>query len=456
MDSIVNFDTMLERFRSFIRDKSLFSPGQRILLAVSGGVDSVVMTDLFHKAGFSFAIAHANFHLRGKESGRDENFARDLAGRYQAEIYVKNFDTARIARKRKLSIQVTARELRYEWFDELLTTQSFDFIATAHHLDDQVETFLINLARGTGIAGLHGIPVRQGRIIRPMMFTGRDDIENYARMNDIDFVEDSSNRSDKYTRNRIRHHVIPQLEKLNTSFRQTLTETIDNLRNAEIIYRNAIEEKRNSIFEIRKDAILIPADSFYSLDPIAAWAYELLSPFGFNQAKILDIIGLENAIPGKEVLSSSHRLIKDRDRLIIVPRELPGKNVNYLIEAEDIRNDVVFPVHLHFDILDQIPASFDDPHNTAYLDLDKLEFPLQVRKWKRGEYFYPLGMSQRKKLSDFFIDLKFSKIDKENQWLLCSGDEIAWVIGHRIDDRFKVKEGSCNVLKIRVNLSHLR
>jgi tRNA(Ile)-lysidine synthase len=442
---------MLNDLNTFLRDNKLVDYSSRILLAVSGGIDSVVMSDLFHKAGFSFGIAHANFHLRGEESDRDELFVRRLAEKYQAEVFVKDFETAKYARKNKVSIQVAARDLRYTWFDELLLKHSYDRLATAHHLDDQVETFLINLTRGTGIAGLHGIPVSQGNIIRPMLFTGRKEIEAYASENKLEFVEDSSNLTDKYSRNRIRHNIIPQLEKLNPSFKTALNETIGHIKDAEIIYRQAIEENRKSIFEIRGGAVSVLLKEFFSLEPLETWAYELLSPYGFNISNVKDIIGLAEAIPGKEVISATHRLVRDRYSLIIVPVENRIERKSYSIGAGDLQTGTTEPVCLTFELLDARPAKFDDPQFSAYFDFEKLNFPLLIRKWKRGDYFYPLGMSKQKKLSDFFIDLKYSKIDKENQWLLCSGNDIVWIIGKRIDDRFKINANSKVILKIRVN-----
>jgi tRNA(Ile)-lysidine synthase len=436
----------------FMREESLFPPGRNTLLAVSGGIDSVVMTDLFHKSEFPFGIAHANFHLRGEESDRDEQFVRSLAERYGVKVFVKHFDTAGYARKIKVSIQVAARELRYAWFDELMLKHGYDCVATAHHLDDQVETFLINLARGTGIAGLHGIPVVQGKVIRPLLFTGRKEIEAYAIENKLGYVEDSSNSSDKYTRNRIRHKIIPLLEKLNPSFKMALTETVGRIKDMEAIYRNAIEERRYLIFEVKGDTIFLPVKEFFSLEPLETWAYELLLPYGFNLSNVKDIIGLKDAIPGKEVVSASHRLVRDRDSLIIVPLKTGPQKKEYFLTASGMLEGIIEPINLSFEILNGVPEKYDGPETTAYISLEKLEFPLLIRKWAKGDFFFPLGMSNPKKLSDFFIDLKYSRIDKENQWLLCSGNEIVWVIGKRIDDRFKIGVGCHMVLKITLSL----
>lgn len=439
---------MLNSFLSFINEKKLFAPADHIILAVSGGVDSVVMTDLFHLSGFTFSIAHMNFRLRGKEADLDERFVCELAEKYGVECYVKLVDTMKLARKNKLSVQVAARQLRYRWFEELLLKTGANWLATAHHLDDQVETFLINLMRGTGIAGLHGIPVVQGKIIRPLLFTGRDEILAYADHKGLPYREDSSNRSEKYTRNRIRHKIVPHLQKINPDYRNAITGTIENVRQVETIYRQSIDAKRREIMRQEGEEIFIPTHEFFALDPIQAWAYELLAPFGFNAGNIRDIIGLKDALPGKEVLSATHRLIRDRDCLIVVPGSNSGAADRFEISARDMEKGFKGPVILDFKICDAHPGKLNTSPEEAYMDLDKLEFPLILRKWEKGDYFYPLGMKNRKKLSDFFIDLKFTKPEKENQWLLCSGENIIWVPGHRLDDRVKVDAASQKILKI--------
>ena len=440
---------MIGKFIQFFSDNHLSDKGLQILLAVSGGMDSAVMADLFSKAEINFGIAHANFQLRGEESERDETFVRQLAEKYQVEFFIKRFSTSDNAKKRKLSIQVAARELRYQWFDEILNKKGYDVVATAHHLDDQVETFLINLTRGTGIAGLHGIPVKQGKIIRPLLFAWRNEIADYAALNQIAFVEDSSNLKDNYSRNKIRHQIIPQLQKINPSITKVLNDTIGNIKDVEMIFREVIEETRESIIKKNGETIMINLEEFFQLNPLKTYAYELLSPFGFNQSNISDIICLEHSIAGKEILSPSHRLIRDRENIIIIPKiEIPVKC--YKLSFNDLENGIREPVNFSFEFITGKPDNLKLPAREALLDLNRLNFPLTIRKWRRGDSFIPLGMTGYKKLSDFFTDLKFSKIDKDNQWLLCSGEDIVWIIGQRIDERYKVERETLKILKIMV------
>jgi len=440
---------MLNDFIKFIQEENLINHTDHTLLAVSGGLDSVVMARLFNQSGYQFGITHANFQLRGNESERDEDFVRALAAKYQVPIHVKRFETKSFARKKGVSVQMAARTLRYDWFEELIKDENYTCVATAHHLDDQVETFLINLARGTGIAGLHGIMPRQGHVIRPMLFAFRAQLETFALANELEFVEDSSNRSDKYVRNRIRLKIIPQLEKINPGFRQELTQTIGFIRDAEKIYNQTIEQKRREIFHENGDKIYIQSAQFYCLEPLTSWAYELLSPFGFNLSNIRDITGLADAIPGKEVRSATFRLVKDREYLIIAPLEETGNETTFKVSMDDLKQKSIrSPLNLSFEIIEEVPSAFNDPGTTAYLGLDRLDFPLIIRKWQRGDFFFPFGMSQRKKLSDYFTDEKFSRIEKEKCWLLCSGKKIVWIIGHRIDERFKITASSKRILKI--------
>ncbi len=440
---------MLDGFKNFILKENLFNGEDKILLAVSGGVDSVVMTRLFREAGYSFAIAHCNFNLRGKESDGDENFVRKIAKRYGVPFFSNSFPTTIYAKERGISLQMAARELRYEWFGELLKKENFRFVATAHHLDDQAETFFINLIRGTGIAGLHGILPKQDTLIHPMLFTCRDEILTFAKRNRITYREDSSNSSDKYLRNRIRRQVIPLLKKINPEFPSALKETIHHLRNFEEIGNTLIESVRKRITTRDKARQLIHIAGLRELSPLETFSWELLSPYGFNRSVISDIISSLDSSPGKIFFSKSHCLTRDRECLIINPIVTILLSKTYTIEDFVQSKTVHRPVRLSFIKLrktnvTEIPTS----ENVASLDLRKLTFPLSIRKWQSGDAFHPFGMKGRKKLSRFFIDEKFSIPEKENTWLLCSGDKIAWVIGHRIDHRFRITSKTREILRL--------
>ncbi len=415
---------------------------KHFLLAVSGGLDSMVMVDLFHGAKLRFGIIHCNFTLRGKESDEDARFVNNMAKKHKVPFYLKKFKTEQYAKASGLSIQMAARKLRYDWFEEIRAENDYDYITTAHHLDDQIETFFINLIRGTGIAGLHGILPQNGRLIRPMLFTYREEIEKYAEKKHFPFHNDSSNDSLKYTRNQIRHQVIPVLRTIQPDFAVVMTENIKKLRNFEIIGKEAIVRTSNSLIHREGKQITISIEALKTLIPLRPYAYELLSPFGFSLDVIENLLNRLDGNSGKTFFSSTHRLIKDRKSLIITEIHDAANDMQEIPEEFNIEagmNHIEKPVKMKFQIQPLspdfiIPTSLD----SACLDYDKLKFPLSIRKWKAGDAFCPLGMNQKKKLSDFFIDQKFTLTDKEITWLLCSGNQITWVIGHRIDHRFRI------------------
>lgn len=428
---------MLNEFNNHIEKEKLCYSGDRVLLAVSGGIDSIVMCELFSKAGIDFAIAHCNFKLRDEESEKDSEFVTKLAKKYKVPFHTVSFNTADYAKKNKLSIQVAARNLRYEWFEQIRSKEGYSRIATAHHRDDSIETFFINLIRGAGISGLHGILPLQGNIIRPLLFTTKDEIISFAKKNKLKFREDSSNISDKYLRNKIRHSIVPVLKQLNPKFDSVLSQNIQYLRDVEQIFRKEIQNKRKELLIVINKEIHISVKALLHLDPIETYLFELLRPYNFNTAAVREITGSLSKGSGKKFNSSTHRLIKDRDKLIIheivsdIPYTKPAliKKDQKKIEVGELRLSIK-----------KLKAGTNFSHSSlqAALDLDKLSFPLKIRKWKQGDSFQPFGMKGKKKLSDFFIDKKLSLTEKENVWLLLSGDEIAWVIGYRIDDRFKI------------------
>ena len=443
---------MLKEFKAFIISEKLFGAEDRILLAVSGGIDSVVMCELFHRAGYGFGIAHCNFNLRGKESDADEAFVEQLAKKYQVPFYCKKFLTKKDARNKKISVQMAARELRYKWFEELRIKETYHSIATAHHLDDQIETFFINLLRSTGIAGLHGIFPIQGNLVRPLLFFHRDDIAAFARKHEIVYREDSSNAETKYLRNKIRHEIVPVFCKLNPAFPQILTETIHRMRETEVIFRNAIEKVRKTIIRNEVNGTRIRIEDLKKLTPVDSYAFELLSPFGFNEVVISDIIHSPDEASGKIFYSQTHRLIRDREELIInpIPDKIESQSKSTDISIPEYKREIRKPIRLSFTrVLTGKTFSIDPSNEVANLDLNNIIFPLTVRRWKRGDSFYPLGMDNKKKLSDYFIDRKLSIPENENIWLLCSGAHILWIIGHRINHRYRVTTKTKEVLQVR-------
>lgn len=440
---------MLNSFNTYIKKENLFSKSDSILLTVSGGIDSIVLCELFQKAGLKFSIAHCNFQLRGEESDGDEIFVETLAEKLKVQFHSVTFDTSSFAKKNKLSIQVAARQLRYEWFEEIREQFDYSFIATAHHQDDSIETFFINLIRGTGIAGLHGILPKQGKVIRPLLFTNKEQIELFAKKNKLKHREDSSNASEKYVRNKIRHQLIPLLKELNPNIQQTIANDIKHLSDTEKIYKKVISEKRSKIVTEEENSIRFSIKDLKKLNPLEPYLFEYLYPLGFNSVTINEIISCLEAQPGKQFFSTTHRLIKDRDFLIVdtsikTKARLPDgqvstqkKDANHFIKKNQKKIKIE-----NFEVLSNSANAknykLKVSDNCANLDFDKLQFPLEIRKWEKGDVFYPLGMKGKKKLSDFFIDKKLSIIQKEKIWLLTSKDKIVWIIGLRMDDRFKV------------------
>ena len=437
---------MLNDFIDFIKLENLFNSKHKILLGVSGGVDSVVMVDLFFKSGLDFGIAHCNFGLRGKESDEDNSFVELLAQKNHVLFYSKKFDTLTYANNQSISIQMAARDLRINWFEEVILSHGYNYYATAHHLDDQIETILNNFFRGTGISGLHGILPKRNKLIHPMLFCFRKQIEEYADKHQLRYREDRTNKKTEYIRNQIRHQLIPVIKKIYPNYQKTISENIQRIHQVETIYRNHIQKKVEELIVKNKEYVRIPIKKLFNLQPVEMYLYELIKPYGFNYANAADILNSINASSGKYFLSDTHKITKDRTDLIIEERkkEVPWE---YLIEKEEIQ--VSDPVNLKMKN-EKYTTNYkiSKKSNIAYLDTEKLKYPLKLRKWYKGDYFYPLGMNQKKLISDFFIDNKVSVPDKEKTWLLVSEKQIVWVIGHRIDNRYKITANTKTILNI--------
>jgi tRNA(Ile)-lysidine synthase len=438
---------MFQRFLDFSKRERLFSGASRLLLAVSGGIDSMVMAHLFREAGTDHSVAHCNFSLRGEESDGDEEFVAAYAAAHNIPFHTRKFDTLGHAASKKISVQMAARELRYEWFSSLVSREGFDAVAIAHNLNDNVETFLINLLRGTGISGLTGMSQHRSNIIRPMLFASRDDIAVFAAEHNIPFREDSSNAHIRYTRNRVRHRIIPEMERVNPGIINSITDTMRHLASSSEIIESYTGALRKSLFRQTDGGFEAEIRSLAALDPLAPHIYELFRKFGIAPGQTDDIISLMSAQTGKSVYTSTHRLLSDRGRIMITERE-DAEPADYLFSSiDEMRMSGLFSdLRITEPAGDQLPVS----PLTACIDLGRLAFPVKVRNWEPGDRFMPLGMKQMKKISDFLIDLKIPVTVKEKVLLLLSGDEVVWVMGYRIDDRYRVTGHSTKILALTV------
>jgi tRNA(Ile)-lysidine synthase len=425
----------LQQFRDFIEQQKLFVQGNRILLAVSGGKDSVLMLHLFKAIGVDVGIAHCNFNLRADEAQRDESFVALLAKNLELPFYVTHFDTKKYAAENKISTQMAARDLRYNWFEEIRTTQGYDYIALAQHQNDAVETVLINLTRGTGISGLHGILPKRDRLIRPLLFLNRKQIEEIVRNNNFDFVEDSSNASTNYTRNKIRLQVVPHLQEINPNLEKTFAENISRFAELETFLNVQVQKLESKILNKRADGIYIPLDEIAKLNPQKLLLYELLKAFGFGENVVQEILDSLKALSGTHFFSSTHQAIINRRDLVIVEKNTSVTSNQFIhptTEKIAFGND---EISLRF--TDEV--KFEVNLTKAYVNADKLIFPLVLRNWQNGDKFIPLGMRNPKKVSDYFIDEKVPLHLKSTTPILINGNgEIVWIAGMRQDNRYKL------------------
>jgi tRNA(Ile)-lysidine synthase len=429
---------------AFIQKENLFSPGQKILLAISGGVDSVVMAHLFKQAGYNFAIAHCNFQLRGEESVRDESFVADLAASLQVPLHTVRFDTNAYATEKRVSIQVAARELRYEWLESTRKASGSACVATAHHMQDNVETVLMNLCKGTGIAGLHGILPKQTTIIRPLLFTQKAALLDYAKAHNISFVEDSSNITIKYTRNFFRHQVIPVMQEAYPAVVNNIAAGIERFREAEELYTQSVIRHKKRLLSQKNNTWMVPVLRLQKTVPLHTIAWEIFRDFGCSSAQLPQVIDLLNSGSGKLVETTTHRIIRDRQWLLITA--LAQQEAPLIVIEKERTHVVTTDGHLKIKEMSRSGATIPASASIACLDKHMVQYPLLLRRWKQGDYFYPLGMRKKKKVSRFFIDQKLSLLQKEKMWVLESGKRIVWVVGMRIDDRFRITDGTKEML----------
>ena len=441
---------MLDQFLSFINKHNLVQPSQKVLLAVSGGMDSVVMCDLFSKAKINFVMAHCNFGLRGEESNEDEMFVKKLSIKYKVPFAVTTFQTEDFAETEKISTQMAARILRYEWFERIRKEQNCDYIATAHHQNDVLETVLLNLTKGTGIAGLHGIRLKNGRIIRPLLFAEKETIFDYVVENQIIWREDSSNESNKYQRNLIRNEVVPLLKQINPNLENTIQHTVERIAAVEDIFEQEMEMLRKQITWSDSQAVFVNYKAIQTLSQPVIKLSELLKPYHFTYQQSQDIFGAFDKESGKIFLSPTHTLVKDRTELVITQKNLQS----FVSQVITINDEALIFDNLKLIIGKSFERAEDfivpTAKKMACLDADKVRFPLQLRKWKEGDWFCPLGMNKKKLISDFLIDQKVPLNLKKEVYLLTSNGSIVWVMGMRIDDRFKVTDKTEKVILLKI------
>lgn len=440
-------EDVLGRFNDFIWANHLLQKDQPVLAAVSGGVDSIVLCRLLSLSGYKFGVAQCNFKLRGKDSDDDQRFVEELAAELKAPFFSAEFDTRQHASRKGISIEMAARELRYQWLEEIRKANGYHKIATAHHRDDSIETVLLNLVKGTGISGLHGILPKRGKIIRPMLCFSKEVILDFAKCNNLEYRQDATNLESVYQRNILRNKVIPELKFINPNFLETFSGNIEKFRDAEAIYKYGLELLKKKMMEKRGEERYIPVKKLLMNEASKTILYELLKDFGFGEKQVAQIHEGLSGEPGKQYFSENFRAIKDRDFLIIANK---AEESSGLVMIEQIKKPVrLTDGELKFHLMPGSKFNQDAQGDTAFIDYSKLRFPLVLRRWKTGDYFHPLGLNKKKKLSDFFTDIKLSVLEKERAWVLLSGDVIVWVAGYRMDERFKVTEGTKETLKMK-------
>ncbi len=439
---------MLRKLIRHIEKEELFGRNEKLLIAVSGGLDSIALLHLLFKMEMDCVVAHCNFRLRGEDSEGDLTFVQELAEAYNYPFHSIAFDTATFSEENHISIEMAARDLRYEWFEKIRKEKECKYILTAHHADDVIETVLINLARGTGIYGLTGIKAKKGNLVRPLLSFSREELKAYTTENELSFREDYTNAQTDFVRNKIRHQIIPVLQEINPSIQKTMNENVARFSDVELIYNNEIKEKKLSFVEEKDDQLLISVSELKKIPANNSHLFELLKPYGFHSRDVINIIESLDAISGKLFYSEEYQILRDREYLIL-SKKLEKESVEYLLsENESIE---ISERRLNCSVFYK-PSDFKFSTNPqiACFDAAKLNFPLKLRKWQEGDVFHPIGMKGRKKVSDYFIDNKFSLTDKENAWLLVSGNDIVWLLGHRMDDRYKIKKETKSICEIQI------
>ena len=438
---------LIESFKNYNRPGGLLHPGDRLLLAVSGGPDSVVLCKICDMLGYDFAIAHCNFKLRAEESDADADFVRDLADHYKVPFMLKEFDTAAFVMEQGMGIQDAARKLRYDWFRSLMadTKNRFRWLLTAHHADDNVETLLMNFFKGTGIKGIQGIPYRNEYILRPLLFAFREDIMAFAHDHSVTYRTDSSNESTKYTRNFFRLELIPSIEKVFPAVKRNLAANISRFSEVGILYDKSVADVKRKLLQQKNEDWLIPLRRLASVKALRTITFEIIRDFNFSVQQTDEVIALLNSQTGKYIDSATHRLLINRNWIVISPLRQQVSGFHLIHSEAGIQQAGPFRIAVEIRKND---GRIHKDNRLAQLDMDMLKFPLLLRPWRPGDYFYPLGMRKKKKISRFLTDVKLSLQQKSETMVLESDGKIIWVAGIRIDDRFKVTDGSQSIFQL--------
>ena len=419
---------LMKKVKEFIEKEDLFSKQDKILVALSGGADSVALTRILITLGYHCEAAHCNFELRGEESDRDEDFVRNFCRSLNIKCHSIHFETRRYAAQQSISIEMAARELRYNWFSKICEESDCQVVAVAHHKDDSVETMLLNLIRGTGINGLLGIRPKNGNVVRPLLCASRQEVVEYLHRMNQTYVTDSTNLEDEYTRNKIRLNILPLMEEINPSVKDGLVKTASYLNDISKVYQQAIKESIDRIFITPEKEISI--EKLMNEPAPQALLFEVLSPLGFNSTQVEEVYGSLNGQPGKRFISSQWQVVKDRDLLLIEKVKTANDKPQIIFEEVLLTKEFVIP----------------KDKNTACFDANKFKGVISIRKWEKGDYFIPFGMKGKKLVSDFMTDSKFSLLKKEQQWVLSCNDQIAWLIGERTDNRFRIDDSTQKVI----------
>lgn len=433
---------LVQHIKKYISDNNLIpDPTQPVIVGLSGGADSVALVHLLVTLGYNCIPAHCNFKLRGEESQRDEQFAREFARSMNLEFETIQFNTTEYAQEKKISIEMAARELRYQWFETIRKKHRAGCIAVGHQLGDTIETVLLNLIRGTGLKGLTGIKPKNDKIIRPLLEITREELIDYLNIHSLSYINDSSNSSNEYTRNKIRNQLIPVIQSINPSFQTTFQNTIQNLNNSYLFQQQTIEKIKQELVRTKGDHVYISLPALKSGGREQTVLYEILSEYNFNSTQLKNILQATDGISGKQFLAPGYCLIKDRNQLIISPR--------------NDKSHLPLPEIIHTTYKRTIHTNITDDPSIVQLDADRVQFPLTLRQWKPGDYFYPLGLNRRKKISDFLIDLKIDRIQKNSTFVLTTNiegkEQIIWVVGLRIDHRFRITDTTTTIVEIQLN-----